>query len=196
MQGRSLMAKTKSQDKARKSLPALDRSPSHLLHRTLQLALDIYADEFGPGAVTQRQYAVLAAVESQEGLTQTDLVRITGIDRSTLADMAARMIAKGLLERQRSETDARANAVSLTEAGRLALAEASPKMAAADARLLKLVSSSKREVLVGLLRDLVKAAEEAAAPPAEKPAKAPKAPKPPKAAKADKPKKKKLKKAA
>ncbi|MDZ4317626.1 MAG: MarR family transcriptional regulator, partial [Phenylobacterium sp.] len=69
------MAKTKSQDKARKSLPALDRSPSHLLHRTLQLALDIYADEFGPGAVTQRQYAVLAAVESQEGLTQTDLVR-------------------------------------------------------------------------------------------------------------------------
>lgn len=196
MQGWSLMAKTKSQDKARKSLPALDRSPSHLLHRTLQLALDIYADEFGPGAVTQRQYAVLAAVESQEGLTQTDLVRITGIDRSTLADMAARMIAKGLLERQRSETDARANAVSLTEAGRLALAEASPKMAAADARLLKLVSSSKREVLVGLLRDLVKAAEEAAAPPAEKPAKAPKAPKPPKAAKADKPKKKKLKKAA
>lgn len=196
MQGWSLMAKTKSQDKARKSLPALDRSPSHLLHRTLQLALDIYADEFGPGAVTQRQYAVLAAVESQEGLTQTDLVRITGIDRSTLADMAARMIAKGLLERQRSETDARANAVSLTEAGRLALAEASPKMVAADARLLKLVSSSKREVLVGLLRDLVKAAEEAAAPPAEKPAKAPKAPKSPKAAKADKPKKKKLKKAA
>lgn len=196
------MAKTKSQDKPRKGLPALDRSPSHLLHRTLQLALDIYADEFGPGGLTQRQYAVLAAVESQEGLTQTDLVRITGIDRSTLADMAARMITKGLLERQRSETDARANAVSLTEVGRLALAEASPKMAAADARLLKLVSAGKREALVGLLRDLVKAGEEAAAPPVEKPAKppkAPKAPKPPKAAKAekaDKPKKKKLKKAA
>ncbi len=186
------MAKTKSQDKARKGLPALDRSPSHLLHRTLQLALDIYADEFGPGAITQRQYAVLAAVESQEGLTQTDLVRITGIDRSTLADMAARMITKGLLERQRSETDARANAVSLTEEGRLALAEATPKMVAADARLLKLVSSGKRESLVGVLRDLVRAAEDAAAPPekAEKPKKAPKA------EKADKPKKKKLKKAA
>lgn len=191
------MAKTKH-DKARKGgLPALDRSPSHLLHRTLQLALDIYADEFGAGGVTQRQYAVLAAVESQEGLTQTDLVRITGIDRSTLADMAARMIAKGLLERQRSETDARANAVSLTEAGRLALAEAQPKMAAADARLLKLVSSGKRETLVGLLRDLVKAGEEAAEPAAEKPAKAPKAPKAAKTPKAEKPKKgKKLKKAA
>lgn len=197
------MAKTKSQDKARKGgLPALDRSPSHLLHRTLQLALDIYADEFGPGGITQRQYAVLAAVESQEGLTQTDLVRITGIDRSTLADMAARMIAKGLLERQRSETDARANAVTLTEAGRLALAEAQPKMVAADSRLLKLVSSGKRDTLVGLLRDLVKAGDDAASATVEKlpkPPKAPKAQKPgkaEKAAKADKPKKKKLKKAA
>ena len=184
------MAKTKSSDKSGKGLPALDRSPSHLLHRALQLALDIYADELGPGAVTQRQYAVLAAVEAHEGLTQTDLVRITGIDRSTLADMAARMIAKGLLERQRSSSDARANAVSLTETGRAALEEARPKMVKADARLLKRLGSGKRDALVGALRDLVRAGEAAGDPPAEKP---PKAEKP---KKADKPKKKKLKKAA
>jgi len=199
------MSKGKSGGKSG-GLPVLDRSPSHLLHRALQLALDIYADEFGPGGVTQRQYAVLAAVETQEGLTQTDLVRITGIDRSTLADMAARMIAKGLLERQRSVADARANAVSLTEAGRMALEEARPKMAAADARLLKLISGGKREALTGLLRDLIKAGDEAGAPAPEKPAKKPKADKPklekPKKAKADKPakaekpEKKKAKKAA
>lgn len=199
------MAKSKSQGKSeqpapertRKGLPALEKSPSHLLHRALQLALDIYADELGESGVTQRQYAVLAAVEAHEGLTQTDLVRVTGIDRSTLADMAARMIAKGLLERQRSTSDARANAVSLTEAGRLALAEAKPKMAAADTRLLRLLSTAKREALTGVLRDLVRAGDEAAAAPvplvkklkADKPAK-------PKKAKADKPKKKKLKKAA
>lgn len=188
------MAKTKSQDKSRKGPAALERSPSHLLHRALQLALDIYAEEFGAGGITQRQYAVLAAVDSQEGLTQTDLVRMTGIDRSTLADMAARMITKGLLERQRSETDARANAVSLTEAGRLALAEAVPKMAAADAKLLKLVSSGKRETLVNLLRDMIAAGDAPEKPAkAEKPKKADKAPK---ADKAEKPKKKKLKKAA
>ena len=181
---------------------ALDRSPSHLLHRALQLALDIYADEFGSGGLTQRQYAVLAAVETQEGLTQTDLVRITGIDRSTLADMAARMIVKGLLERQRSISDARANAVNLTEAGRLALADARPRMAAADARLLKLLSGGKRENLTTLLRDLVKAGDEAHAPAGEKPAKKPKADKrkkaekPAKASKPDKAEKKKAKKAA
>ena len=191
------MAKSKSQDK--KGLPALDKSPSHLLHRALQLALDIYADELGEGGVTQRQYAVLAAVEAFEGLTQTDLVKITGIDRSTLADMAARMIAKGLLERQRSLSDARANAVSLTQAGRLALAEAKPKMAAADARLLRLLSGAKREALTGALRDLVRAGDAATEPqpaPVEKKPKATKKAKADKAAKAEKPKKKKLKKAA
>ena len=110
------MAKGKSA--AKHGATALDRSPSHLLHRALQRALDIYADEFGADAITQRQYAVLAAAAEHEGATQADLVRSTGIDRSTLADMATRMIAKGLLERERSTLDARANAVSLTEAGR------------------------------------------------------------------------------
>lgn len=195
------MAKTKSQDKSRKGLPALDKSPSHLLHRALQLALDIYVDELGAGGITQRQFAVLSAVEADEGLTQTDLVKITGIDRSTLADMAARMIAKGLLERERSASDARANAVRLTLAGRETLDEARPKMAAADARLMRLLSATKREALVSALRDLIHAGEHTSAtvqalPKPEKAPKAEKAKKPGKAAKADKPKKKKLKKAA
>ena len=195
------MAKTKTQDKSRKGLPALDKSPSHLLHRALQLALDIYVEELGAGGITQRQFAVLSAVEADEGLTQTDLVKITGIDRSTLADMAARMITKGLLERERSASDARANAVRLTQAGRETLDEARPKMAAADARLMRLLSATKREALVSSLRDLIHAGEHAGASvqllpkPAKKP-KADKPKKPAKADKADKPKKKKLKKAA
>ncbi|WP_374348599.1 MarR family winged helix-turn-helix transcriptional regulator [Phenylobacterium sp.] len=185
------MSKAKSAKSG--GLPALDKSPSHLLHRALQVALDLYAEEFGPGGLTQRQYAVLSAVATQDGLTQTDLVRITGIDRSTLADMAARMITKGLLERQRSASDARANAVSLTEAGRAALEDAQPKMAAVDARLLKLLSGGKRDALTGLLRDLVKGGDEAAAPEAVKP---PKPPKPEKVKKAKADKKPKAEKSA
>lgn len=146
--------------KSAKSASALDRSPSHLLHRAVQLALDIYAEELGAGGVTQRQFAVLAAAAEHDGATQTDLVRITGIDRSTMAEMAARLIGKGLLERQRSASDARANAVSLTEAGHAVLQEARPKMAAADARLLKLISGGgRRQTFVALLGDLINGAE-------------------------------------
>ncbi len=179
------MSKGKSGNKVGAS--ALDRSPSHLLHKALQRALDIYAEEFGPGGITQRQFAVLAAAAEHEGSTQADLVRTTGIDRSTLADMATRMIAKGLLERERSTLDARANAVSLTPVGRAELEAARPKMAAADARLLKLIGGGgRRAAFVDLLRDLVKKGD--AEPVAEKPPKAPKPPKPAKAVKAAKPK--------
>ena len=168
-----------------KGASALDRSPSHLLHKALQRALDIYAEEFGAGGITQRQFAVLAAAAEHEGATQADLVRTTGIDRSTLADMATRMIAKGLLERERSARDARANAVSLTDAGRAELESARPKMAAADARLLKLIGGGgRRTAFVDLLRDLVKKADaELAAEKAPKPVKVAKSDKAPKAAK-------------
>jgi len=138
--------------KGKSGVAALDRSPSHLLHRALQRALDIYAQEFGPDGLTQRQFAVLAAAAEREAATQADLVRITGIDRSTLADMVSRMIAKDLLGRERSTLDARANAVRLKEAGRAALEAAGPRMAAVDARLLKLLGGGgRRAAFVDLL---------------------------------------------
>lgn len=137
---------------------SLDDSPAHLLHRVLQIALDIYSAELGEGALSQRQFAVLHALEAHdEGLSQTDLVRITGIDRSTLADLVSRMSGKGLLARERSATDGRANLVRLTDEGRAALIEAEPLVAAADAKILELLSPPKRDSFVKLLRKLVHA---------------------------------------
>ncbi len=143
---------------------ALDRSPSHLLHRVLQLALDLYAEEAGPAAISQRQYAVLCAVQANEGVSQTGLVRATGIDRSTLADIVARMIGKGLLVRERSSADARANIVRTTQAGREALTEAAPRVAAADQRVLALLGAKKRDAFLAGLRRLAKAGEMSLSP--------------------------------
>ena len=136
-------------------------SPSHLMHRVLQLSLDIYAEEAGPDGLTQRQFAVLEAVSVRSGLTQTDLVKATGIDRSTLADLVARMTAKGLLERERSALDARAKAVRLSEAGQAALEAARPCVAAADKRILALLPKARREGFLDLLTSLTEAADAA-----------------------------------
>jgi len=177
----------------------LDRSPSHLLHRALQLALDIYAEEIGPGSLTQRQYAVLSAVTAKEGCTQSDLVRATGIDRSTLAELVARLIGKGLLARERSTLDARANTVRLTPEGRAAAQEAAPRVAQADGRILALMPAAKRDAFIKALRDLARAAGKPQAEPDEtepKKAKPDKKAKPEKAEKADKKKKKKKAKKA
>ncbi len=188
--------------KAEKATVAvLARSPSHLLHRALQLALDVYGEEVGAG-LTQRQYAVLAAVAADEGLTQTDLVRATGIDRSTLADMIARMIEKGYLGRERSTLDARAKTVRLTEKGRDALGETAPRVADADSRIMGHLTAGKRDAFITALSVLSKAGEATLVgepangkkkKKADKPEKAPKAEKPAKVKppKADKKKKKK-----
>ncbi len=116
--------------KSKTSRDGLNASPTHLLHRALQLALDYHLDAAGPSALTQRQFTVLSAAAGAEGMTQNDLVRATGIDRSTLADLVARLLTKGLLLRERSATDGRANTVRLSDAGRDALAEGASAAAA------------------------------------------------------------------
>ena len=203
----------KSGNKAKRS-GGLGGSPSHLMHRVLQLALDIYADEAGADGLTQRQFAVLEAVSHKSGLTQTDLVRATGIDRSTLADLVARMTTKGLLDRAQSAIDARAKAVTLSAAGQAALDAARPRVEAADKRILALLPKGKRDGFLALLAELAgeadaapdkakaearaakKAAREAKkARKAEKPAKA-RAEKPVKAAKAAKAQKARVDEAA
>ncbi|MES2860409.1 MAG: MarR family transcriptional regulator [Pseudomonadota bacterium] len=155
----------KSGKQARRAGTLAD-SPSHLMHRALQLALDIYAEEAGDGGPTQRQFAVMEAVSVKEGLTQTDLVRATGIDRSTLADLVARMTTKGLLSRERSSLDARAMAVRLSAEGQAMLDAARPRVEAADKRIMGLLPKAKRDGFLDLLADLAAAAD--AAPDAEK----------------------------
>ena len=181
------MGKTKTLNS--KSAGPLDASPGHLLHRALQRAADLYAEAAGPDALTQRQYAVLAAVAAHAGAAQADLVAVTGIDRSTLAELVARMITKGLLARERSAVDARANAVRLTAEGQAALDVIGPRAADADAKLLSLIPKAKREGFIALLAIVVAGPEGKAARKAEKAERAEKAPK------AEKPEKKKKKKA-
>ena len=137
----------------------LDNSPTHLLHRALQLAVDFHGEAAGAGALTQRQFTVLTAVAAADGVTQNDLVRATGIDRSTLAELVARMLTKGLLERIRSVTDGRANTVRISEGGHAALALGAVAATEADERLLCLLSPKKRDSFLKGLIILAEAAD-------------------------------------
>ena len=135
----------------------LVRSPIHLLHRAGQCAADIFAMELADLDLTPRQFAVLLTVSQREGLSQTDLVEITGIDRSTLADIVRRMLKKGLLQRRRTREDARAYAVRLTDEGLRVLSAARPKVEAVDARIVATLSAEQRTTLVDDLRTIVTA---------------------------------------
>jgi len=109
-----------------KDVKQLSRSPYHLLKRAAQYAAHIYQGEVGKSGLTQRQYTVLLSVDQNEGLSQTSLVKMTGIDRSTLADLVARLLAQGYLQRRRTKDDGRTNSVRITSAGKRMLKLAQP----------------------------------------------------------------------
>lgn len=135
----------------------LERSPIHLLHRVSQCASDIFALEIGDADLTPRQYAILLTVSQNEGLSQTDLVERTGVDRSTLADIVRRMLKKGLLQRRRTKDDARAYAVKLTEEGWRILRTTEPMVKRVDDKILAMLSGKQREQFVADLQTIVEA---------------------------------------
>jgi DNA-binding MarR family transcriptional regulator len=133
----------------------LETSPTHLLHRAVQSATDLFAKEVGAEGLTPRQYAVLLTIAQNEGVSQTGLVERTGIDRSTLADVVRRMIGKGLIQRKRTRQDARTYAVKLSEKGRQALDVTEPAAKTADDKLMDGLNASQRKQLVEMLALLV-----------------------------------------
>ena len=70
----------------------LSEAPSHLIRRCQQFYGDLYAREAGAKELTKQQFTLLCALEQNDGVSQTALVEITGIDRSTLAEMVRRML--------------------------------------------------------------------------------------------------------
>jgi DNA-binding MarR family transcriptional regulator len=137
----------------------LSQSPSHLLRRCVQYANDLFSREPGASDLTKQQFTVLAAVEQNEGISQTDLVGITGIDRSTLAEMIRRMIEKGLLDRERTETDQRANAVRMAPPGRKALRSARTASERVERTLLAGLPAGDRQRFLKMLTAVVSQAE-------------------------------------
>ncbi len=125
---------------------------SFWLKRAAQYSADLYVDRRGKSGLTQRQFTVLEAVSHNEGASQTSLVRETGIDRSTLADLVSRLETHGYLLRKRSDKDARVNFVFLTDAGRDMLLNAQPQVSLVDQALIETVPERNRKVFIASLQ--------------------------------------------
>jgi DNA-binding MarR family transcriptional regulator len=135
---------------------AIDRSIIHLLHRASQRASEIFAQETRDFDLTARQYAVITTVAQHEGLSQTDLVRLTGIDRSTLADVVQRLLKRGLIQRERTMQDGRTYAVSLSLAGRELLETIKPYARRADRLVLSCLGDEDGKTAAVILNRLLR----------------------------------------
>ncbi len=131
----------------------------HLLHRAGQCADEMFLLNMGQNKLTPRQFEVLKAVQTSTTPSQTLLVELTGIDRSTLADIVRRLVDRGLLVRSRTRRDARMYEVNLTAAGTALLSAAEPVVQRTNERLLSSLSTSQREAVAAALAQIIATAK-------------------------------------
>ena len=129
----------------------------HLLRRGQQLHVagwqrDVCAE------TTSVQFAALTVLDERPGASQRELGRVLDLDRSTIADLVARMVRRNLIERERDEDDRRRNTLQLTIAGRDELARLRPRVEAIEPILTAGLSPSERAELRRLLDRVIGAA--------------------------------------
>jgi DNA-binding MarR family transcriptional regulator len=118
-------------------LPILsfDRTPGYLIRRSQQVHGTVWARHVGT-EVTGPQYAVLVALATEPGADQVTIGRLASLDRSSTADIVARLLRAGLVRQERRPGYGRRSILSLTSKAEEGLWQITPKAAAAQRDLL------------------------------------------------------------
>ena len=132
---------------------------SYWLRRALQFHGQLWHLHASP-EISSIQFGVLTFVRDHPGIGQRELVALSQLDKSTLAELLARMQKKGLLRVSRHATDKRRNRVDLTEAGAAAVKELEAKARAVNELLVAGLDEVEARELDRLLGKLL-AAEQA-----------------------------------
>ncbi|MCM0084175.1 MarR family transcriptional regulator [Geomonas sp. Red32] len=96
----------------------IEQSVVFVLSKATQRIWAVFRDEFQDYALTPPQYILIALLWKADNISQAELAKRSRIDRSTLGGIVERMERIGLVEREPSAEDPRANRVRLSEKGR------------------------------------------------------------------------------
>jgi DNA-binding MarR family transcriptional regulator len=135
-------------------LPDFHQAPGHLFRRARQFHDALWLS-YVSSSLTPLQYAVLTALELDPGIDQRTLGERIAQDKSTVADLTARLAKRGYLLRSTDRTDRRRIVLTLTRQGRSALYEAAPRVAEIGQEMLSTLSADEGRELIRLLDKLV-----------------------------------------
>jgi DNA-binding MarR family transcriptional regulator len=105
--------------------------------------------------ISSVQYTILVVLDQRGEASQRELCDDADLDRSTIADLVARMERKGLIARRRDPQDARRNTVTLTDAGRAERERLRPLVDEVQEALVATMSNKERRALRDGLRALL-----------------------------------------
>ncbi|MEU6129831.1 MarR family winged helix-turn-helix transcriptional regulator [Saccharopolyspora sp. NPDC047091] len=136
----------------------LNGHPGHLIRRVQQVHTMLWTAAVS-AEITPPQFAVLNGLAAADGLDQRTLAGRVALDRSTAADVIARLVRRGLVERARDSSDGRRNVLRLTGTGRDEHAGLVRRTERMIEILLTPLDGAEREQLLGLLERIAQAGE-------------------------------------
>jgi DNA-binding MarR family transcriptional regulator len=120
--------------------------------RRVQASLRARNDDLlGPRGLTGPQYAVLAALERQAGISNAELARRAFVTPQTMVRIVEILEARGLVSRQPHPNHGRIRPASLTPRGARLVAGCHAGVAAVEQRMLAELTGEQRRQLLDLL---------------------------------------------
>ncbi|HXE51907.1 MAG TPA: MarR family transcriptional regulator [Tepidisphaeraceae bacterium] len=123
-----------------------ERAVLDALRRVLRVTRTAGADTIKRGGLTPAQVAALQALNCPESVSMNQVAERTMTSASSASEVVSRLVAQGLVLRNRSRADGRSVELTLSDAGRAAIAQASASDAGLQAGLARMAIEDKREL--------------------------------------------------
>jgi DNA-binding MarR family transcriptional regulator len=148
--------KTRRRSAGRMDNVALGQLERHLGYFLRRLQLWVFQDfiaTLGPMKVRPAQYSVLLLIKANPGRSQAAIGATLGIERARLARMLHELERRKWIARESNGSDARTHSLHLTVGGEKALEKIKRLAGQHEARLTRLLGSSRHSQLMRWLRD-------------------------------------------
>lgn len=162
MTARNMRAARKSADKPARTVAEPDLAPlrrllGYHLRRAQIAVFQHFAATMGTANITPGQYGVLAMIDANPGLSQTQLGTALGIDRSTVVGVIDRLEARDLVLREAAPHDRRSHALRLSPAGVTFFRRIEERVRTHEREIARDLSASERALLIELLQRVARA---------------------------------------
>jgi DNA-binding MarR family transcriptional regulator len=132
----------------------LEHQVGYWLRRAYQRHMAIFAGIMSDLDLTSMQFAALVKLHELKAVSQTELGRLTGMDRATISGVVARLKRRSLVLYTPDPLDKRSRIIALTPAGDSLLHEAMQRIGRVTEQTLEPIGATDRESLRSILQKM------------------------------------------
>jgi DNA-binding MarR family transcriptional regulator len=132
----------------------LEHQVGYWLRRAYQRHMAIFAGIMSDLDLTSMQFAALVKLHELKAVSQTELGRLTGMDRATISGVVARLKRRNLVLYNPDPLDKRSRIIALTPAGETLLHEAMHRIGRVTEQTLEPIGAADRDSLREILQKM------------------------------------------